>query len=49
MIGLLIGTSIAFYVIMGDLGPAIISRVLGIEVSNSILIFQTIFDRKNNV
>ena len=32
IIGLLIGTCVAFFVIIGDLGPVIISKVLGIEV-----------------
>ena len=33
IIGLLMGTCVAFHVIIGDLGPAIISKLLGVEVS----------------
>ncbi|XP_046398662.1 putative sodium-coupled neutral amino acid transporter 10 [Ischnura elegans] len=36
IIGFLFGTCIAFFVVMGDLGPAIISEVLGINKSPSI-------------
>ncbi len=31
IIGYLIGTSIAFFVVMGDLGPPLIAKLAGIE------------------
>ena len=34
IIGMLIGTCVAFHVIIGDLGPAIISKVTGFPVSS---------------
>ncbi|KAI0221576.1 hypothetical protein LSAT2_027112 [Lamellibrachia satsuma] len=36
IIGLLIGTCIAFYVIIGDLGPAIISKMTGLENTSGL-------------
>jgi hypothetical protein len=35
IIGLLIGTCVAFYIIIGDIAPVIISNLLGVEVSVS--------------
>jgi len=32
IIGMLLGACIAFYIIIGDLSPAIISKVTGLEV-----------------
>ncbi|CAG9769376.1 unnamed protein product [Ceutorhynchus assimilis] len=36
MIGFLVGTCIAFFVVMGDLGPAIISEITGHETSSTM-------------
>jgi len=33
IIGMLLGSCIAFYIIIGDLSPAIISKLTGLEVS----------------
>jgi len=38
IIGLLIGTCIAFYIIIGDLGPAIVSTLTGLENSDGLRI-----------
>jgi len=32
IIGMLLGSCIAFYIIIGDLSPAIISKLTGVEV-----------------
>lgn len=36
MIGFLIGTCIAFFVVMGDLGPEIISEITGVKTTNTM-------------
>jgi sodium-coupled neutral amino acid transporter 10 len=36
MIGFLLGTCIAFFVVMGDLGPAIISEMFGVRIGNTL-------------
>lgn len=36
VIGFMMGTCVAFFVVMGDLGPAIISKLFNITNSNSL-------------
>lgn len=36
MIGFLLGTCIAFFVVMGDLGPEIVAEMLGIKNTNAL-------------
>ncbi|XP_013417027.1 putative sodium-coupled neutral amino acid transporter 10 [Lingula anatina] len=47
IIGLLIGTCIAFFVIIGDLGPPIVSKIFGIEntstLRTSLMVFLGLF------
>ncbi len=39
MIGFLLGTCTAFFVVMGDLAPPIVARVLGIEPTDNLRLF----------
>ena len=36
IIGYLAGTAIAFFVVMGDLGPPLIARLAGVEVTANL-------------
>lgn len=36
LIGYLMGTCIAYFVVVGDLGPQIVSKLFGVEITESL-------------
>lgn len=49
IIGYLFGSCVTYYVVVGDLGPQIISRLFDISISDSLRYFLSHFTRTNRI